>query len=56
MVKDLSSLAGEDIGIMYDHTESCGFLCLNFLLARKQIKAFPYMKKFHKTNSFAVCL
>lgn len=44
MVKDVSSVAGEAIGIMYDHTVRCGYLCLNFLLARKQIKAFSYMK------------
>lgn len=41
----VSSVADEAIGILYEHTVRCGFLCLNFLLARKQIKAFE--KKAH---------
>lgn len=44
MLKDVSSVAGEAIGILYDHTVRHGFLCLNFLLAIKQIKVFTYVK------------
>lgn len=41
MAKDVSSAGGQAIGITYDHNIRCGFVCLSFLLVRKQINVFP---------------